>query len=216
MSVSAIPEPRDLCSPGYPSKRGTRVRGHSNFRAGQTVALVGPSGSGKTTALALLEQFYAAGGGKIVSGKKKAKVFSGLMGMSFTNTISMSFATSSALSGKNQNCIPVLPSFPKKRDLAGTLLENLTLGLNNYTMEDIEKACRLANADIFIKTLPEVLTAREKYFKGYHTDIGERGSRLSGGQKQRVAIARALVKNPRILLLDSATSALDAGAEKVL
>ena len=73
-------------------------------------------------------------------------------------------------------------------------------------MEAIERAAKLANAEEFIKDLPD----------GYNTLVGERGVKLSGGQRQRVAIARAILKDAPILVLDEATSALDSESEALI
>ena len=81
---------------------------------------------------------------------------------------------------------------------------NITFGVEHATMEQVQAAARIANAHDFIMATPD----------GYHTTIGDRGSRLSGGQRQRISIARAILKNPPILILDEATSALDTASEK--
>jgi ATP-binding cassette subfamily B protein len=74
------------------------------------------------------------------------------------------------------------------------------------TQEELEEVCRAANIHEFIASLPD----------GYDTTVGERGYRLSGGEKQRVSIARVLLKNPRVLILDEATSHLDSQSEALI
>jgi ABC-type multidrug transport system fused ATPase/permease subunit len=86
---------------------------------------------------------------------------------------------------------------------SGSIRDNIAYGRADASTEEIEQAARDANAHDFITGFPD----------GYATVIGERGTKLSGGQKQRIALARALVANPRVLILDEATSNLDAESE---
>jgi len=87
-----------------------------------------------------------------------------------------------------------------------TVYNNIVFGMESVTEEDVINAAKTANAHEFIVQMEN----------GYHTNIGDQGSRLSGGQKQRIAIARAVLKNPQILIMDEATSALDTESERLV
>ncbi len=157
---------------------------------GETVAIVGRSGSGKSTLVKLLQGFYHPEKGRIsIDGHDLRHV--------------SPHSLRSQLGVVPQECYL----------FSGTILENIALYKNQdsaqliqgaFTVETIIEAAKLAEANAFIQELP----------LGYQTPVGERGSSLSGGQRQRIAIARAILGDPRILILDEATSSLDTEAER--
>ena len=168
---------------GYEEAR--EVLGGINFsvKKGQTVALVGPSGGGKSTTSDLIPRFYDITAGEILIDGHNIKEY---------NLRSLR----EAMGIVSQETILFNDSIEN----------NIRLGNDKATMEEIVKAARIANAHDFITESPE----------GYQTNIGDRGTKLSGGQRQRLSIARAVLKNPDILILDEATSALDTESEKLV
>ncbi|XP_073154035.1 ABC transporter B family member 29, chloroplastic isoform X2 [Henckelia pumila] len=153
-----------------------------HIRAGETVALIGPSGGGKTTLVKLLLRLYDPSSGSI-----------SIDGYDIKNMRLESLRRHVGLVSQDT----VL--------FSGTIAENIGYRdlINGVDMGKVELAARTANADEFIRNLPDQ----------YQTNVGPRGSNFSGGQRQRLAIARALYQNPSILILDEATSALDSRSE---
>ncbi|XP_037946899.1 multidrug resistance protein homolog 49-like [Teleopsis dalmanni] len=167
----------------YPARQDVEVLQSFSLdiKAGQTVALVGASGCGKSTILQLIQRFYDPLSGTVQ-----------LDGINIKDLNVSWLRSQIGVVGQE----PVL--------FATTIEENIRYGTVSASVEDIQKAARMANCHDFISKLPN----------GYDTLVGERGAQMSGGQKQRIAIARALVRNPKILLLDEATSALDSTSEE--
>jgi len=150
---------------------------------GEVVAIVGPSGAGKSTVADLIPRFYDVTSGQVM-----------VEGMDVRDLSIASLRKHIAM-------------VPQDTILfSGTISDNISYGRPGASMDEITEAARSANADAFIRELPD----------GYDTMLGEGGVGLSGGQRQRIAIARALLKDPRILILDEATSSLDTASEGVV
>jgi len=150
---------------------------------GETVAIVGPSGAGKSTLFQLAERFYDPQGGAVK-----------VDGVPLTSADPAEVRARIAL-------------VPQEGVLfAASARDNLLYGNPSADDAAIWEAARAANAEGFLRDLPE----------GLDTFLGEDGARLSGGQRQRLAIARALLRDAPILLLDEATSALDAESERLV
>ena len=149
-------------------------------KPGQTIALVGPTGAGKTTIINLLTRFYDIHAGRIaLDGQDIRQVkkdsLRRQLGIVLQDTILFT----------------------------DSVMENIRYGRLNATDEEVVAAAKLANADGFVRRLPD----------GYGTPLAEQGSNLSLGQRQLLAIARAVLADPRILILDEATSSVDTRTE---
>ena len=185
-----LPEPRgqiafERVTFRYPSRpeHAALVDFSLQVEPGETVAIVGPSGAGKSTLFQLAERFYDPMAGVVkIDGVPLA----------------------SADPADIRRRIALVPQ--EGVLFAASARDNLRYG--NWTASDeaIWDAARAANAETFLRELPE----------GLETFLGEDGARLSGGQRQRIAIARALLRDAPILLLDEATSALDAESERLV
>lgn len=147
-----------------------------HIKSGMTVGVIGGTGSGKSSLVQLIPRLYDATEGSITVGGVDVREYD-------IKTLRDSVAM----------------VLQKNQLFSGTIKDNLRWGNETATDEEIEKVCKLSQADEFINTFPD----------RYDTYIEQGGTNVSGGQKQRLCIARALLKNPKILILDDSTSAVD-------
>lgn len=150
------------------------------IESGETIGVIGGTGSGKSSLVNLISRLYDASEGEVLVGGRNVKDYDLT---SLRNAVSVVLQSNILFSG--------------------SILDNLRWGNPKATLEDCQRACRLAQAEEFISQMPE----------GYETHIEQGGTNVSGGQKQRLCIARALLKRPKILVLDDSTSACDTATD---
>lgn len=159
-----------------------------HVRAGERIALVGPTGAGKSTVINLLCRFYNLRGGRIL--------------LHCTDGTTQDIAGATLHSLRSQLGIMLQDSFL----FAGTIMDNIRYGRLDATDEEVMAAAKAVRAHEFISQMPQQ----------YATPVNERGGGLSQGQRQLIAFARTLLSDPRILILDEATSSIDTQTERLL
>lgn len=151
-----------------------------HIRSGEMIGIIGATGSAKSTLVQLIPRLYDVSEGRICVGGHDVREY---------DIEALRDAVAMVL---QKNVL-----------FSGSIRDNLRWGDKNATQEEIEAACRAAQAHEFIMSFPD----------GYDTDLGQGGVNVSGGQKQRLCIARALLKHPKVVILDDSTSAVDTATD---
>lgn len=154
-----------------------------HIKSGQTIGIFGGTGSAKSTLVQLIPRLYDVTKGSVKVGGIDVRKYNL---EALRNQVSM--------------------VLQKNVLFTGTIYDNIRWGDENASDEEVQRVCRLAQADSFVREFPE----------GYETMIAQGGNNVSGGQKQRLCIARALLKKPKILILDDSTSAVDTKTDAMI
>lgn len=151
-----------------------------HIKSGETIGIIGGTGSAKTTLVQMIPRLYDVTEGVVRVGGRPVGDYTL---KNLRDSVAMVLQVNLLFSG--------------------TIEENLRWGKPDATQEEIENACKIAQAHDFVTSFPD----------GYQTNLGQGGVNLSGGQKQRLCIARALLKSPKIIILDDSTSAVDTATD---
>ena len=154
-----------------------------HIKSGQTIGIFGGTGSAKSTLVQLIPRLYDVTKGSVKVGGIDVRKYNL---EALRNQVSM--------------------VLQKNVLFTGSIYDNIRWGDENASDEEVQRVCRLAQADSFVREFPE----------GYETMIAQGGNNVSGGQKQRLCIARALLKKPKILILDDSTSAVDTKTDAMI